>query len=606
MNFLHPMALAWSAVALPIVVLYLLKIRRRRQTVPTLMFWDQIFEETAPRSLWRRLRHWLSLLMQLAFLLLLVLALANPVPRGARHRPTHWVILLDQSASMRATDVPPTRFAAAQANAHRVIRAMRQQDQATVIGAGARITIACGRTHHQPTLHAAVDALKPTGAPGDLRKALALAMAIDVGQQERSVVVITDQPGAAAIDGHADASVIVYRCGRDTANVAITGFRVRPRADNRIELQGMLRVANWSREPVSAEVRLTLDGELFDAVWFKLAAGEEKLHTFQRLHTGGRVLGAALAVDDAFAPDNTAFAVLPEIGTKKIVLVSRGNLFLESALASHPWTKVVRVDPDAWPTADGDLVVFDGVVPADLPDIPSLFLYPSADSPLWTMGADLNNPLVSDIDDKAPLVRHVHLRNCTFHRARAITIHGNAKTLVASFEHPLLAQWSADGPPRVLLAVDIRQSDLPWRTAFPILMHNVIRALAGQGEAFVSGHATGSTVRLPAGSGPASAHDQLGRNVPVVVQDGQAVVGPVEQVGMVTVDRNGKKTDLAFNLASGEESNIRAGAADASKANRAEPVTASAWSWPWWVLLVIGAIGWTTTEWAFYQRRRIE
>ena len=57
MRLLNPMGLAWAAIALPIIGLYILRIRRRRQLVPTLMFWDQIFQDTAPRSLWRRLRH---------------------------------------------------------------------------------------------------------------------------------------------------------------------------------------------------------------------------------------------------------------------------------------------------------------------------------------------------------------------------------------------------------------------------------------------------------------------------------------------------------------------------------------------------------------------
>ena len=74
MNLAHPTALAWAALAMPIVIFYILKVRLRRVPVSTTLFWQQIFEEKQPRSLWERLRHLLSLLVQLAL----------PGPAGAR------------------------------------------------------------------------------------------------------------------------------------------------------------------------------------------------------------------------------------------------------------------------------------------------------------------------------------------------------------------------------------------------------------------------------------------------------------------------------------------------------------------------------------------
>ena len=61
MNLLHPLALAWLGLAIPIVIFYILKIRMRRVPVSTTLFWRQIFEEKQPRSIWQKLRHLLSL-----------------------------------------------------------------------------------------------------------------------------------------------------------------------------------------------------------------------------------------------------------------------------------------------------------------------------------------------------------------------------------------------------------------------------------------------------------------------------------------------------------------------------------------------------------------
>ena len=82
-------------LTIPIVIFYILKIRLRQVPVSTTIFWQQIYDEKRPRSLWQTLRHWLSLLVQIVWLMLLVFALAEPYflseqlagpPTGAGHR----------------------------------------------------------------------------------------------------------------------------------------------------------------------------------------------------------------------------------------------------------------------------------------------------------------------------------------------------------------------------------------------------------------------------------------------------------------------------------------------------------------------------------------
>src|SRR5215212_4760604 len=110
MNLNHPAALVWAALAIPIVAFYILKVRLRRVPVSTILFWEQVFEEKRPRSLWQRLRHLVSLLVQLAFLLLLVLALAEPFFPWEARQARRLVLVVDNSASMNATDLAPSRL----------------------------------------------------------------------------------------------------------------------------------------------------------------------------------------------------------------------------------------------------------------------------------------------------------------------------------------------------------------------------------------------------------------------------------------------------------------------------------------------------------------
>src|SRR3954449_9930115 len=125
MSLANPTALLWALLAVPIVIFYILKIRLRRVPVSTVIFWRQIFEEKKPRSLWQRLRHLLSLLVQLALLLLLIFALAQPFFAWEANEARRVVLVLDNSASMNATDVAPNRLARAQEAARRVVTGLR-------------------------------------------------------------------------------------------------------------------------------------------------------------------------------------------------------------------------------------------------------------------------------------------------------------------------------------------------------------------------------------------------------------------------------------------------------------------------------------------------
>jgi hypothetical protein len=98
MSFALPIAFLLAGLALPIVGFYILKVRLRRFPVSTNLFWRQIYDEKPPRSIWQNFRHLLSLLAQLAILLLLVLAVADPYLPWNATQARRIVLVVDPSA----------------------------------------------------------------------------------------------------------------------------------------------------------------------------------------------------------------------------------------------------------------------------------------------------------------------------------------------------------------------------------------------------------------------------------------------------------------------------------------------------------------------------
>ena len=136
MGLLAPSALLLGLLAIPIVALYLLRLRGRERLVSSTFLWRRIVHDLEANTPWQRLRPNLLLILQLIALAALVLALARPYLLRASSISGDLIVLLDSSASMRATDVGPSRFEKSRQEALRLMDHLPQDSLATVIRMG--------------------------------------------------------------------------------------------------------------------------------------------------------------------------------------------------------------------------------------------------------------------------------------------------------------------------------------------------------------------------------------------------------------------------------------------------------------------------------------
>ena len=193
MNFLSPWGLLWLApIGGVLVALYLLKLRRRDEVVSSVLLWQAVVQDTQANAPFQKLRRNLLLLLQLLIALFLVFTVARPFlwATGLGGRAT--AIVLDGSASMRATDEKPSRFAHAVEEARTLIRRKAPGDQATIVLAGEEPRTLAPLTADRQRLLRALDAARPTDASGDMREAIALAASQVASRAGAGVTVISD------------------------------------------------------------------------------------------------------------------------------------------------------------------------------------------------------------------------------------------------------------------------------------------------------------------------------------------------------------------------------------------------------------------------------
>jgi hypothetical protein len=627
MSFANPIALAWAALALPIVIFYILKIRLRRAPVSTMLFWRQIYDEKQPRSIWQRLRHLVSLLVQLVLLMLLVLALAEPFFNWEVLQARRLVLVIDNSASMNATDVPPSRLAEARQRGQQLIGGMRFRDEMAIVAAGTQPKVVCGLNSHQRSLLAALNGVNASDGPTHVQEAVTLAEQLLAGHKHGQVIVLSDGCFPDAEKLAANARVQLEAIGKQSDNVGITQFQVRRSLLDPIGYQILAEVQNASQEAVECRIEIDLDDNVVDVVPLKLTPGETWRHTFEKTSTEGGRLTARLNHRDALAADNQAWALLPQRLMQPVNLVGGENLFLAKSLEANQLVELKTfASPNELPqqaARPANLVtVFHRVVPERLPGGAILVVDPQNSCDLWELGEKLENPIVAKQDDDSPLMLHVQLHNVVMPEARRLRFSSPPKVLISGVgDEPLYAAIDRPAGKVLVLTVNLDQGDLPLRTAFPIMTANALTWFAGTLGELRESLACGAVTTAEIDSAPArgGGNKQLvlwtpgGERRPLPAGQSMFTIGPLDQCGVWSIAPPGSEEadqpseavwEAACNLASAAESDLRP---PESLAERQRPAVAMAGiiTRPIWFCLL--AVAWllAAVEWYLYQRRWI-
>jgi hypothetical protein len=268
---------------------------------------------------------------------------------------------------------------------------------------------------------------------------------------------------------------------------------VRPATDGSGTLTLFASLANYGTEPAGTSVMVIGDGLDIGRGETTLEAGGDPASLQWVLPPGVGEISVRIDATDQLPADNTA-SILPLSDTAAgssiaphILLVTDLPGALARALMSLDNVQV-SVEPSdnvaAISAANYDLAVFDRVTPpADLVEnlpAPSLWVAPPADGPFPTT-EDVTEPEVSRIRAGDPVLAGVDLAGVTFGPTATFTLGPDDTEIAGTADGPLLYQTQFGTQPALVLTIDPEASNLPKRVAFPILVANMVSALAPDG-----------------------------------------------------------------------------------------------------------------------------
>ncbi len=475
MTFLNPWAWLAALLAIPIVLLYLLRLQQTRVRVPSLLLWEAVLADRHANRPWQRLRRNWLLFVQLLALFALVAALARPALPAPLTVQGRLIVLLDASASMQASADGVTRFALAQRALRSLGDSFTAQARIALILVDAQPRLVLRDADGQ-AFRRALERLEPGAGPADWQAAAALAAGLAT-TPDTTTLIVTDAALHAPLPD-LPGTVRLLTVGADTPNVGIVALALRRSAQGQ---QAFVRLRN-AGPTTQRTLTLYVDGAFWEQRPLTLEADGALSLTFDAL-PALTWLEARLSPADAFPLDDRAWVAEQPAQGGKVLLVTPDNPFLLRALRLLPGALRVDVSPtlDAAQGETYDLIVTDGPITGTLPAAVNVWaLAPRMPTPCGSAGAPYTVTGTLRGQWTHPLLAHVDWRDVYIARAYAYTLPPEATVLVESSEGPLLWTVEAGGRRVACLGFDVRDSDLPLQVAFPILTANLVGWLLPQ------------------------------------------------------------------------------------------------------------------------------
>lgn len=650
-----------ACVIPPLVLLYFLKLRRRSQPIACTLLWRKSVEDLRANAPFQRLRKSLLLLLQLLALIMLALALMQPQLLAGRHAGGNVIIMIDNSASMNATDTgqpDTTRLDVAKDEARRLIDTLDSggifgggADRVMIIGFNENAQVYSNFTSSHQQLMDAIDAIQPTQKKSSIDEALELARAhttiVDPEQPDRSVIeadvsfeLFTDgRIPDFAEQAKKGERLSFFPLGSETPdNVAFSSVAVERPFDDPANVQVFAGLLNFNPTDVTCTVQLAIDGNVQGGWIREVPVSAAQVDESTGAIVPGRsnvifgpfpqpqnsVIEVSNLRADDLQSDNIATLVTPPPRNLRVAIVEPKSFLTETALSGMPLrARHVLSEEDflALREAGGldqyDVYILEDVTLDELP--PGRYL--SMGTPLPVEGFEVlgrgEGMFIPNWDQDHPALRYVDLDNLFISKFLHVSESSGFRTLADGSSGtaivPAMVEYSRGAVHAIFVAFNHYDTNWPWHQSFVIFLMNTIEYLGTVGEAFAAqdlkpGDAL--TTRLPAGAG----------NVRVGLPDGDVEriepaaeralsFSDTERAGLYTVLWDDAATGsemsrlFAFNQFDELESDIRRGelvwGGDTVASSSGSGVLQTP-LWPWAIGLCLLVL---MLEWWVYHRR---
>lgn len=605
--------IVWTGLAAAALWLYLHHRRPQHRKVSTLRFWASVQPVSQPRR--RKLREPWAFLAQILFLLLLVLALANP-RWGPASEGRSVVMVLDASIWSQARPAgEPAWIDLERAEALRLLDSLPGRDRVLLLRAEADAPPILPFTTDRAALRRAIQAAQPSSVAADLPRALELARAA-LGGARRGLLAyvgpgMVDAEQARSLDelrtevespdSNGPQPQFLMRLVGDWAtaqNRGITRLSLRRDAAQPDRWRLLTQLKNYGNQKADVVLAFSVNGQPIGQRKLSLApealANAEDEFTWDK----GGMLQAEITPSDALQADDRATVNIPTFRTVHVaVFANSASPFaadLLSVLSSNPYVQAQIVPPELSADIPADIAIYQGTTLPAPPDFNSIWF---VSGPQVAGSKALR---VTGWNSQHPVTRWVRTHDISARNPATLKVEpGDAVLAYTEGDPPapLILARERDGRRIVIIGFNPHDSNFPLESAFPLLMAGSVEWMTHSVDEVADSLSTGE-INLP---GPATKIiAPSGKEIPFA-RKGADVHLLASETGMYRVISPGGETSVAVNPPALPAQRVQLTAAEAAEVE-GEPLPPAAWDlWRWLVLLAIAAL-WL--EWWLYYAAR--
>lgn len=638
MSFANP-AFLWAFTGLiPLVAIYLLKVRPVRKTSTAYFLWEDIFQQKQSQTLFQRFRDLFSLLMMMLVFSAIVLAMSGL--RWKNENKQDLILLIDNSASMNADDGGATRLARAKKVATEIVSALNGTQRCSIATVSNETVFHSHLTENPRELLEAISKITESKMP--LNEALlntfvdasgtGVAVNRDTTQGNQGepddaagssqndanelpqikgghrVILITD----GCLQANVPSQIEILKVGTEKAeNIGFVACDFQRLPGGSEPIGAFLQIA--STFPDTQEVDIAIYFQSDEFVANEKVSSEEDLGTLVKLipaevkpgmnrpevfqlenGKAGRWI-AKLEIEDCLADDNVSYAsVAPRRQIPVNVLASDRYFFENSVVAFSRGGGLLKLDVD-----DPQLLIGQGDAFSKTELVTDgLVFQPTGESDWWeNLGEEIEVAAPRVSDPNHPVLRHIDASLMPFTGARQITTPPGAEVwVVAEDETPLIYRISKAGRTVIVVNMDPMLSDFYLSAWFPVLVYSSALHLAGREDELQSTYSTGQYAKIPSKQ-KASETTIVTPSQTKMIRSSESV-GPITETGFYEIKNETGEWLIASSLLSKSETLL-----DNSKAfDTSQPVNRG--SSPVGLLTILAIIV-VSVESLLYQRRKV-
>ena len=470
--------------------MYLLKQKVVNQKISALNLWKEAYENVQASTPWEKFRNNILMYMQIAALLLLILALMSPYITGSGSEYSNVLIIIDNSASMSGLySEDESKLDVAKEQTADYVNS-NDGTRYTIMTVSNTPELIISGSDDKGRVSDAVNNIETTDIAGSLDQAASMVQSLVAAWKSYKVIAFTDSSA-----NMQNINCEVVDLSIQGNNGAIQSLSHTVSEDGTVKV--MARVDNYGSNSLNTDVNLYIGNKLYDIQNVTVEAGESSIVYFKDIASGkynsilaGNTpyLMAELNSKDMLAGDNIVYDILDNGSENKILLVTDKNTFLEKALkisGSQTIDKVQPKDAEAADIEEYSLVVYDGVLPGELSETGNIIFInpPASDVKKETEGWQ-KDIFIYGKKSKSSVIRTLkgnvteYIEDYSFSSLDVLGFK-TPKWAKAFFEtgSKLSAGYLGNYNGRMVAVIgfDLHNTDFPLQTEFPIFMYNLLR-----------------------------------------------------------------------------------------------------------------------------------